>query len=204
MAGIETKQKLIDTTMELIWKNSYGTVSVDDICKQANVKKGSFYHFFPSKEDLAVAAMDEAAKFIKASHDKIRANNKSAMERLDAYAKFTFDGQAQAVEKYGHVCGCPAASLGSELACQESKIGESAGAIRRQHLKHYEEMVKDFVNEGLLPKDTDIREKAQKVNCYTTGLLTTARIENNIKTLKQDLKSGVLQILGIAGETKAT
>ena len=33
--GHDTKQTLIDTALELIWKSSYGSVSVDDICKAA-------------------------------------------------------------------------------------------------------------------------------------------------------------------------
>ena len=54
-----TRQKLIETAKNLIWTSSYGAVSVDDICRTANVKKGSFYHYFPSKQDLALAAMEE-------------------------------------------------------------------------------------------------------------------------------------------------
>jgi hypothetical protein len=37
----DTKQKLIDTALELVCKSSYGSVSVDDICKASDVKKGS-------------------------------------------------------------------------------------------------------------------------------------------------------------------
>jgi len=47
-----TKQKLLETAMELIWVSSYGSVGVDDICKRAGVSKGSFYHFFPSSPIL--------------------------------------------------------------------------------------------------------------------------------------------------------
>jgi TetR/AcrR family transcriptional repressor of nem operon len=193
----DTRQKLIDTAMDLIWKSSYGAVSVDDICTAAEVKKGSFYHFFPSKVDLAVAAMDEAAKAGKAARERILSSGKSAMERLDRYVAFTYQMQAESIEKYGHVCGCPSASLASEMACQESRIREKAEASRRQHERHYEEMVKDFVAEGLLPQDTSVAEKAQKVHSYVTGLLTTARIENDLTALKRDLKPGILQILGV-------
>lgn len=201
-ANTDTKQKLIETTLDLIWKNSYGAVSVDDICKNAQVKKGSFYYFFPTKDDLAVAALDAAATLAKAAREEAVSTGKSAVERLHQYAEFTYQAQVQAAEKYGHVCGCPATSIGSELACHDSRIRESADVLRRQHLEYYEEIVKDFVAEGLLPKDTDIKEKSQKVNCYLTGLLTNARIDNNLKTLRQDLTSGVLQILGV-GDRKA-
>ena len=45
--------------MELIWEQSYGSVSVDVICERAGARKGSFYHFFPSKSDLAAVAIED-------------------------------------------------------------------------------------------------------------------------------------------------
>ena len=42
------KERLLQVAFDLIWQQSYGSVSVDHICKRANVKKGSFYYFFPS------------------------------------------------------------------------------------------------------------------------------------------------------------
>ncbi len=53
------KERLLQVAFDLIWRQSYGSVSVDDICDRAKVKKGSFYYFFPSKSDLAVAAYEE-------------------------------------------------------------------------------------------------------------------------------------------------
>ena len=53
-----TRERLIDTTQRLLWSDGYAGVSVDRICKEAGVKKGSFYHFFPSKEDLVLEALD--------------------------------------------------------------------------------------------------------------------------------------------------
>ena len=43
----------------LIWESSYGSISVDDICKRAGVNKGSFYYAFKSKSDLAAAAFED-------------------------------------------------------------------------------------------------------------------------------------------------
>ena len=45
----ESKRKLLEAAIDLIWKSSYGAVSVDDICAKAGVNKGSFYYAFKSK-----------------------------------------------------------------------------------------------------------------------------------------------------------
>ena len=54
----DAKQKLMDAVTELIWHGSYGGTTIDQICEKAGVKKGSFYYFFESKSDVAVAALD--------------------------------------------------------------------------------------------------------------------------------------------------
>ena len=52
------KDRLTDAALRMIWGNSYGATSVDAICEQAGVKKGSFYYFYKSKSHLAAAALD--------------------------------------------------------------------------------------------------------------------------------------------------
>src|ERR1700761_7359982 len=103
----DTKQILIDTASELIWKNSYGAVSVDDICKAADVRKGSFYHFFPSKVDLATAAMEHSYQGMKINYDRIFSAETAPIERFEKLADFVYEGQMESAAKYGRVCGCP-------------------------------------------------------------------------------------------------
>ncbi|UCD12029.1 MAG: helix-turn-helix transcriptional regulator [Nitrospinaceae bacterium] len=43
----DAKQRILDSARGLIYSRSYAGVGVQEICKHAGVKKGSFYHFFP-------------------------------------------------------------------------------------------------------------------------------------------------------------
>ena len=198
----DTKQKLIDTALELIWKSSYGSVSVDDICKAADVKKGSFYHFFPSKVDLAIAAMEESYKQVKPLYDGIFSADASPVERFERLADFTYEMQVQSAAKYGQVCGCPCASLGSEMAGQEEGIRAKFDDIVHRHVRYYENAIRDLVAEKVLPATTDIKAKAQEAYTYVLGQMMIARIQNNLEPLKRDLKAGLLRVLGV--EAQAT
>ena len=48
--------KLLDAAISIIRKKGYAATSVDDLCAWAGVTKGAFFHHFPSKDSLAVAA----------------------------------------------------------------------------------------------------------------------------------------------------
>src|SRR5450755_2481076 len=52
----DTKIRLLDAALRTIRTKGYGASTVDDICHAAGVSKGSFFHYFTSKEDLALAA----------------------------------------------------------------------------------------------------------------------------------------------------
>ncbi len=62
MTVIETKttarEKLLAAAQELMLERGYNATTVDEICTHAGVSKGSFYHFFDSKEELGLATLE--------------------------------------------------------------------------------------------------------------------------------------------------
>jgi TetR/AcrR family transcriptional repressor of nem operon len=52
----DAKTKLLDAALRVIRTKGYSASTVDDLCSAAGVSKGSFFHHFGSKEDLAIAA----------------------------------------------------------------------------------------------------------------------------------------------------
>lgn len=54
----ESKQKLLDAALYVIRSKGYTATRVEDVCEAAALTKGSFFHHFKSKEDLALAAAE--------------------------------------------------------------------------------------------------------------------------------------------------
>jgi TetR/AcrR family transcriptional repressor of nem operon len=53
----ESKTRLLDAALRVIRTKGYSATTVDDICVTAGVTKGSFFHHFKSKDELALAAV---------------------------------------------------------------------------------------------------------------------------------------------------
>jgi TetR/AcrR family transcriptional repressor of nem operon len=190
----ETKEKLLQVGFDLIWDSSYGSVSVDDICKRAGINKGSFYHFFPSKADLAVAAIEEHWKEKRPLMDSIFSPQVPALERLQNCCREILRGQREKAEKYGHVCGCPYASVGSEVATMDEKIRAKSEQLLNSIKKYIENAVADAIREGsVTAKDPVVT--AQRVNSFIIGLMVEAKVKNDLKVL-DGLEPAIMGILG--------
>jgi AcrR family transcriptional regulator len=53
-----SRDKIVDAAQAEMLARGFSATTVDDICERAAVSKGNFYHFFSSKEDLALAVID--------------------------------------------------------------------------------------------------------------------------------------------------
>lgn len=193
----DTKAKLLNTAKDLIWQSSYGHVSVDDICGTAGIKKGSFYHYFSSKAALAVAVMEEAYQNYTLDITAIFTSSLSPIERFEAFADFIYNKQKQATEQYGRVCGCPFASLGSEMAGNEELIQKKANEILNRQSKIFEETLQQMIYSNLLPEDTDITNTCEQIVASTLGQVMMARIQNNLTNLHKNVRLGLFQTIGL-------
>src|SRR5664279_5666294 len=144
----DAKEKLLQVAFDLIWDQSYGSVSVDHICERAGVNKGSFYHFFPSKSDLAVAAYEEHWREKQPELDRIFSPQIPPLERLQLWCRNILGRQQQKARKYGHVCGCPYASLGTELATQDERIRMKTQELIGRNIRYIESALTDAKLQG--------------------------------------------------------
>src|SRR2546426_10115036 len=99
----DAKEKLLDIAFQLIWDNSYGSVSVDQICERAKVNKGSFYHFFGTKADLAVAAYEEHWREKQPDMDRLFSPQVPPLERLSGWGSYVYEGQQRKADECGQV-----------------------------------------------------------------------------------------------------
>ncbi len=198
-----TRQKLIDTALELISQSSFGSVSVDDICRESGVKKGSFYHFFPSKVDLVLEAVDESFRTCKADYDDAFSPSRPPLDRFERLVRLVYEGQKEMAEQQGRVCGCPFTSLACEMGSQEPRIQEKFETNKRRMERYYENAIRDLIAEGVIDRDTDAHEKAKEIYAFLLGQTVIARIQNDLAPLGDDLRAGLWRLLGLEMDVRA-
>jgi TetR/AcrR family transcriptional regulator, transcriptional repressor for nem operon len=142
------RSKLLDAAISIIREKGYAATSVDELCAKAGVTKGAFFHHFPSKDSLAVAAANHwselsGALFAAAPYHRFDDPLDRVLGYLDFrktmlrgdVAEFSCLAGTMVQEAYGthpnirHACD---ASIGGHAATVETDI---ADAMKRYRIR---------------------------------------------------------------------
>jgi TetR/AcrR family transcriptional repressor of nem operon len=114
-----TREKLIQSGMQTIHASGYGGTSIQSIVEMADVPKGSFYNFFPSKEAFAAEVIDA---YSNRGQERLRSfllnQDAAPRARLEAY----FDERIEAFRAAQYVRGCLMGNFSAEAADQSALI----------------------------------------------------------------------------------
>lgn len=190
----DARQRLMDAAYDLIWEHSYGAVTIDAICERAAVKKGSFYYFFDSKSDLAVAAIDTWWVERKVVVEEMFRAEVPPLERIRSYLNFISKRQLDAFETTGQILGCPLFTLGSEICTQDERIRSRIHSFLTSMTQYVETAIAEAQASGEI-EGKNAALKTQFLLAYYEGILTRSRIENNPEPLRH-LSSNALELIG--------
>jgi len=189
------KERLMEAAMDLMWRNSYGTTSVDAICERAGAKKGSFYYFFKSKSELASIALEAEWNKKRADMDAVFSPTVPPLERFDRYFDFVYDRLAEVQEKCGSILGCPFINVGSEVSTQDQIVRETIDRIMDRKMNYFISTVRDAAAQGLIDAP-DPEAKARALFACYQGTMAQARIQNDIELLRE-FKGVAKDVLGV-------
>ena len=144
-----SKTKLLETAIDMIWASSYGSVSVDDICAKAGVNKGSFYYFFKSKSDLAVAALNATGRASGPCMDRIFSPQTPAPRAPGAVlATPSSRTRKPATARSARCPAAPSAASAPNSARRTKISAPQVEHIFGRQLKYIESLVRDLAGGG--------------------------------------------------------
>ncbi len=195
----DARERLIAAAREVIYANSYEGVSVDELCAAAGVHKSSFYHFFSSKQDLVLAALESQWQRMQEMLLKPSFSNQlPPQDQLLRFFDLVWEGQQTQKQTGGHMRGCPAGNLTLEMSTQDELIRTRVEQIFQEWLKYFERMLDEAKEQGVVPATLDTAVTGQALLAYFEGVLLLAKSRND-PALIQTLRMGALSIMQYQG-----
>jgi len=180
---LSTRDRIIEVAKERFHARGYADVGIKEICDNAKIQKGSFYHFFPSKEDLALTVIDEFAEdwangFVAEAFDA----RLPPMERIDYLIDAAYFWQKSVKEKNGKIPGCLFGNLALEMSTKNDVLRAKLNAVFSKAKTRFEDTLKEAIELGeIKPLDTTLT--AEAMLAYLEGMILLAKSENNPEVL---------------------
>ncbi len=178
-SDLDTRSRILATARKLFHSRSYADVGIKEICDGAKVQKGSFYHFFPSKRDLAMAVINDMSEdwahgFVAEAFDK----RLPPMERLDYMIDAAYYWQKAAHDIDGRVPGCLFGNLALEISTRDEVLRAKLKAVFEHARERFEETLDEAVENGMVPP-LDAHATAEAMLAYLEGVILLAKTRND-------------------------
>lgn len=162
-----TRKNLIDSTFDEIYQKGYHGASLTTILKNAKVHKGSMYHFFENKKEMALVSIKEKIyeRFVQ------RYSSIIALESgyLEAFIKSIKDTTNRDFNK-----GCPIANIVQEM----SNIDEDFKVLMEEIYQTFRKNIKDILDLAIK------KDEMQKCDTTKLALYIASTLEGAILSAK--------------------
>jgi TetR/AcrR family transcriptional repressor of nem operon len=174
----DARERLVRSAARLFLTRSYQSVGVEELCSAAGVRRGSFYHFFPGKSDLARAVVDRHAAALWARLDEAGAGDagrSGAVARLHAMADAVGEIQTGFEARFGRVVGCPFGNLAAELATTDDVLREHLATVFAEWERRLAEICRAAADEGVLRDGAEPELLARILVAQFQGMILLAK-----------------------------
>jgi TetR/AcrR family transcriptional regulator, transcriptional repressor for nem operon len=183
---MDTADRLIESTRELLWERGYVGTSPKAIQQRAGAGQGSMYHHFDGKPALALAAIERTAEEMSALAETQFSGSGSARDRLIAYL----------LRERDVLRGCPIGGLTQDPdimsdAHLKAPVTETLAWLRGR----IAELVVEGAVDGSLPASLDPANTAASIVAAMQGGYVLARAADD-PALFENAIAGILPLLG--------
>ena len=153
-----TRERLIRAGIEILTEQGFASTGIDAVLRRVDVPKGSFYHYFPSKEAFGHAVIDGYAAYFARKLDRWLLDTTRAP--LDRLRDFIADGKA-GLRRFEFRRGCLIGNLGQELGGTHDSLREPLEAVFRDWQGRVARCLDDAVANADLAPEADTARLAE-------------------------------------------
>ncbi|MCC9607906.1 TetR/AcrR family transcriptional regulator [Blastopirellula sp. JC732] len=180
----DTKQKIIEAASLAMVAKSYNGCGLNEILKEAGVPKGSFYHFFKSKEELGIAVVENSSDAaVQMLRQRLSDRSLSPVERLRGY--YLWAREHLTSVGFRRECLIP------KLALEIGALSPPMRAAVRCGWDQWRSIIAQCVREGQEAGEIDPNQDAEKLSDFMIsafeGVLIRAQVNNDVKPIDEFL-----------------
>lgn len=181
MARHSTREHLIDSGLNTLYRQGFNGSGVQEITAAAGVPKGSFYNHFESKEAFALEVLERFWQ--GGDHRRALLTDKDVdpVERLRRH----FRSLSDAIVRYDIHAGCLIGNFSSELPSQSDLVRERLTKIYADWTKGVETCVDEAKQSGRLRPDLSSADVASFLVNAWEGAVLRAKVERSRAPLDQ-------------------
>ena len=166
IATSDTRAHLLETGYQLIAKKGFTAVGLKQILDTAGVPKGSFYHYFASKEAFGEAIIHHYFSLYKTRLDIIGTQNVSAQQKLYNYFQNWYDTQQNGCDHEK----CLVVKLSAEVADMSEPMRIALNAGYQQTVNWLGDQIKAGWIDGSVPQPDNIAAESIAKRWYFAWL----------------------------------
>jgi TetR/AcrR family transcriptional repressor of nem operon len=172
----DARGKILSAAQTLIEERGYTALGVAEICAAAGVPKGSFYHFFESKQALALTVVDEHWTAQRRQWTELLGSDRPPLRRLRDLFEATETVQRTGQRDHGNVVGCLFGNLALELRNQAEDVRHRLQEIFDAQIDLIEQVVTEAHERGDVAATVDTREAARSIVAQLEGRVLFAKL----------------------------
>lgn len=162
----DTKTHLLDIGYQLIAKKGFTAVGIKQILDTAGIPKGSFYHYFASKETFGEAIISNYFVHYKERLDTIADQDVSAQQKLYNYFQNWYDTQQNGCD-HGK---CLVVKLSAEVADMSESMRLALNAGYQQVINWLAEQIKAGWADNSVPRFDNVAAESMAKRWYFAWL----------------------------------
>lgn len=157
-SSVDTRTALVRAGVELLTEQGFLSTGIDQVLKKVGVPKGSFYHYFASKDDFGLAVIDAYGIYFAAKLGRWLGN--PARAPLDRLVDFVADAKA-GMERHHFRRGCLVGNMGQELGGTHDPFRDRLESVLADWQRRVAACLQDAKAEGQIRPDIDCRRMAE-------------------------------------------
>lgn len=186
-----TRHKLICEGLKGLMAHGYEGVGIGPILASVDVPKGSFYHFFKSKDDFVGAIIEHYAEIWDGRRKDIFADEKlSPLERLDAYLA-VLEGTIQEEHPAG---GCLLGVLGQTISGRSAMLRAKLAEAYRSWENSIAGLLQEAEKAGELRAGVDPQMAAVELIDAYEGAIIRVKLNDDLEAFARFRKLAIAKL----------